>query len=93
MLGTFLSCHVFERDTQVATFLIHLGFALANIENTARTSCSAAHASHDKDPCANNNDQGKQVDEEVHEVTSTLVFITEIPSEMLGLAFGIDELF
>ena len=34
-LGTHLSCHIAEGDTQVVAFLIHLRLALAHVEDTA----------------------------------------------------------
>ena len=48
LLGTCLTCYVLKRNAQFAAFLVHLGFRLAYVEDTAHAhaATAAAHAAH-----------------------------------------------
>ena len=45
LFGPGLTCNVLERYVNVSPFLVHLGFALADVEHAARAAPASAHAS------------------------------------------------
>ena len=78
LLGTSLSSHVLEGDSQIVSFLVHLRLRLADAEHTAASAASASHAVHDEEPEQDDEDEGSEADEEVPEAATLLVVVVEI---------------
>ena len=95
MFCTSLSGNILEGDAQIAAFLIHLGFRLADTEHVASHAHAAtAHAAHEQHPQTDDEDKGKDVVENhVEHVIVATVLIAVITREGLGFLGSIHKFF
>ena len=87
LLGTGLTCHILERDTQVAALFVHLSLRLADIEDTASGAhASTAHTAHEEDPeCHQDEDRQQVIEQHVEHIVLFAVFKDQVTRECLFL--------
>ena len=77
MFGSCLSCHVFERDAEVVSLFIHLGFALSHAENASAASATAP-AAHEEYPQEHHQYDGSELEEYVGDEATFLVIVADV---------------
>ena len=69
LLGALLSGDVLERDVDALAFFKEAGLALAHAEDAARGTAATAHLAHEQEPQADEQEDGQQTAQQVHEET------------------------